>query len=108
MGKWFGKIGCSKTVETAPGVWSERYEEREYYGDILRRSRQYPSAENLNDNVSISNQISVIADPFALENFPYMKYLYLGGVKWTISNIEMQYPRLIFTLGGVYNAETEN
>ena len=107
MAKWYGKIGCVRTVEKRPGVWTEQTEERNYYGDILRRSRQYPSSENLNDNVSISNQISIIADPFANENFPYMKYLYLGGVKWTITNIEMQYPRLIFTLGGIYNAETE-
>lgn len=108
MAKWYGLVGCVKSVESAPGVWTEEVEERNYYGEILRRSMQYPSSNFLNENVSVSNQISIVADAFANENFPYMKYLYLGGVKWKITNIEMQYPRLIFTLGGVYNAETES
>ena len=103
MAKWFGKIGYAKTIETKPGVWKEQITEREYYGDLLRNSRRLQSSSALNDNVIIANEISILADPFAYENFCAMRYAILMDTKWKISNVEVQYPRLILTLGDVYN-----
>ena len=105
MAKWYGEIGFAETVETKPGVWVEQITSRNYYGDTIRNSRRLQSANQLNDNINISNQISIVADPYANNNFHSMRYAEFMGTKWKISDIEVQYPRLILTLGGVYNVE---
>ena len=103
MAKFFGKIGYAKTVETAPGVWKEQITERKYYGDMTRNTRRLQSTDQLNDNINISNELSIVADPFANENFHSMRYVEYMGAKWKISDVEVQYPRLRLTIGGVYN-----
>lgn len=104
MSKFYGAIGFAITTESAPGVWKDSIVTRNYYGDILRNTRQYQSGDSLNDNLNISNEFSIIADPFAYENFHSMKYVEYMGTKWKISNIDAsQRPRLILTVGGVYN-----
>lgn len=103
MAKFFGKICYSVTEEVAPGVWEEKITEKNYCGDLLRNSRRLQQSSNLNDDINIANEISIISDPFAFENFHSMKYVEFMGAKWKISNIEVQYPRLILTLGGLYN-----
>ncbi len=105
MAKFYGSIGYAVTEETTPGVWEERITERVYYGDLTRNTRKLQSTEQLNENVNISNEISIIADPFAYENFHLMKYVEFMGAKWKIISVEVQYPRLILTIGGVYNGE---
>ena len=105
MAKWYGEIGFAETVETKPGVWVEQITSRNYYGDTIRNSRRLQSANQLNDNINISNQISIVADPYANNNFHSMRYAKFMGTKWKISDVEVQYPRLILTLGGVYNVE---
>lgn len=105
MGKFYGTIGFSKTEETAPGVWGEKITEKKYYIELLRNIRKFQSSESINDNISISNQMSIIADPFAIENFSFMKYVIFRGAKWKVDNVEVQYPRLILTVGGVYNGD---
>lgn len=103
MAKFYGAIGYGKSIETSPGVWEDQITERMYYGDLIRNSRRLQSSGNLNDNINISNQISIVADPYANENFHLMKYASFMGTKWKITDIEVQYPRLILTVGGVYN-----
>lgn len=103
MAKFFGKIGYAKTVETAPGVWKEQITERKYYGDMTRNTRRLQSTDQLNDNINISNELSIVADPFANENFHSMRYVEYMGAKWKISDVEVQYPRLRLTIGGMYN-----
>ena len=105
MAKFYGNIGFIKTVETEPGVWEEETIERPYYGDITRPITRFQSSGGVNDDVNISNSISVIADPFANENFQYMKYVVLMGTKLKINSIELQYPRVLLSVGGVYNGE---
>lgn len=94
MAKFYGKIGYAITEETTPGVWEERIIERVYYGDVTRNSRRLQSSENLNDNIVISNEIGIVADPFAYQNFHQMRYVEYMGAKWKISNVEVKYPRL--------------
>lgn len=103
MAKFYGPIGYAVTVETRPGVWEEQIAERPYYGDLIRNTRRLQSSETLNDDISVANEISIVADPFANENFYSMRYVGFMGAKWKISNVEVQYPRLILTIGGVYN-----
>ena len=103
MAKWFGKIGYANLEETAPGVWEEQITERSYFGDVIRNNRKLQSSEHLNDDINVSNEISIVADPYAIDNFHSMRYIEFMGTRWKVSNIDVQYPRLILSLGGVYN-----
>lgn len=103
MAKFCGKIGFFTTIETEPGIWEETIVERTYYGDLVRNSRTFQSSSGVNDDINVFNNISVIADPYANENFQHIKYVIFMGAKWKVTNIEVQYPRLILTTGGVYN-----
>lgn len=103
MAKWYGNIGYANQVETVPGVWEERITERSYYGDLTRNTRRLQSADQLNDNLNINNELSIVADPFANQNFHSMRYAELMGTKWKITNVEVKFPRLILSLGGEYN-----
>ena len=109
MSKFYGAIGYSVTEEIRPGVWGEKITVRDYYGDVIRNTRQYQSSyngENLNDDITVANDVSIVADPFAYANFHSMRFIEYMGAKWKISNVEVQYPRLILTVGGVYNEQT--
>lgn len=103
MAKFFGKIGYAETIETTPGVWEEKITEREYFGDLIRNTRSLQSGEQLNDDINISNEISIVADPFAYENFHSMRYVEFMNAKWKVSSVDVQYPRLILSVGGLYN-----
>ena len=105
MAKFYGKIGYANTVETKPGVYEEQIVERSYYGDLIRNTRRLQSADQVNDDINISNEISIVADPYATNNFHTMRYVVFMGTKWKISNVEVSYPRLILMLGGVYNGQ---
>lgn len=105
MAKFYGKIGYASTVETKPGVYEEQIVERFYYGDLIRNTRRLQSVDQVNDDINISNEISIVADPYATNNFHTMRYAVFMGTKWKISNVEVSYPRLILTLGGVYNGQ---
>ena len=105
MAKWFGKIGFNVgTQETSPSVYKETIEEREYYGDLIRNARRLQTTDKVNDDIEISNELSIVADPYAVQNSHMMRYAEFMGTKWKISSVEVQYPRLLLTLGGVYNA----
>ena len=103
MAKYYGAIGYVETVETKPGVWKEQITERMYSGDLLRNTSKFHSADKLNDDINVSNEISIVADPYANQNFHLMRYVEFMGTKWKISNVEVQYPRLRLTIGCVYN-----
>lgn len=103
MPKYCGLIGFAETVETAPGIWEERITERRYYGDVLRNTRRFQNSDGINDNINISNEISIISDPYASRNLQYIRCVEFMGAKWKISNVEVQFPRLILTIGDVYN-----
>ena len=103
MPKWYGKIGYGVTEETSPGVWTEEIVERQYYGDIIRNLRRLETSDQVNDNVSVSNEISIVSDPYAFENFHSIRWVEFMGAKWKVSSIEVQHPRLVLSLGGVYN-----
>lgn len=105
MAKVYVKVGYADTVETAPGVLEEQITERDYYGELLRNSRRLQTASQVNDDINISNEISILSDPYAIQNFHSMRYAEFMGAKWKIPTVEVQYPRLILSLGGVYNVQ---
>ena len=106
MAKWFGKIGYAITSETESGIWEPTIVEKEYYGDLTTDRRKRQNSGEVNDNINLANVISIIADPFAIQNCSYMAYVEVMGTRWKISDIEVQYPRLILTVGGVYNGDS--
>lgn len=103
MAKWFGVVGFAETVETAPDIWTEQITKRSYYGDLLRNNRRLQASDQLNDNIAIANEISIVSDPYANQHFHAIRYVEFAGTKWKVSNVEVLYPRLKLTLGGVYN-----
>ena len=105
MAKFYGVIGYAVTKETAPGVWTEEIAEQSYYGDLTRNMRRLQDSGDLNDDINVANEISIVADPYANAYFHSMRYVAFMGAKWKISKVEVQYPRLILTLGGVYNGK---
>lgn len=107
MSKYYGKIGFGETVETSPGVYEERIIEKSYYGDVYRFSRRNESSEFLNDNININVEISIIANPYAYEHIGNMKYISWHKSLWKINSINGdEYPRLLLSIGGLYNGET--
>lgn len=106
MSKWFGKIGYAIQEESEPGIWEEKIIERDYYGDLLTDNRKRQSNSNVLDEITLSNMISIIADPFAYNNCSCMAYAEIMGSIWKISEVEVKPPRLNLTIGGVYNGNT--
>ena len=107
MNKWFGKVGYANTSEVRPGVWKDIITEREYFGDVIRNSKQTENSGEVIDNIAVTVSISIVADPFAYENFHTIKYIVYMGSKWKVKTVDPQYPRLVLSLGGLYNGETE-
>lgn len=105
MAKWSGKIGYAMTVETEPGLWEEGIVERHYYGDVTSNHWKRQNSGGINDDINLSNVISIIADPFANQNLGSMAYVEFMGTKWKILDVEVQFPRLILTIGGVCNGK---
>lgn len=103
MAKWYGMIGYGRTVETSPSVFNEKVIERPYYGDIGRDTRRLQTSDKVNDDIAISNQLSIVSDPYACDNFHSMRYATYLGTKWKITDVEVQFPRLILSLGSEYN-----
>ncbi|MCM1524229.1 MAG: hypothetical protein NC120_07190 [Ruminococcus sp.] len=106
MAKFCGTVGYAETFETSPGVWESRITERRYFGDVIRSTRHLQTSGQLNDNVNVSNEISIVADPYAMENFHAIRYVEFMGSKWKVSSAEVSYPRLILTVGDLYNEQT--
>lgn len=103
MAKFYGAIGYETTIEFAPGVYKEEITEYNYFGELTRNTSRLQTSQSVNDDVNISNEISIVADPFAFNNFHSMRYVDFMGAKWKITNVEVKYPRLILTIGGLYN-----
>lgn len=106
MAKFYGQIGYGETLETAPGVWEDTIVEYPYYGDVIRNTRKLSEGESLNNDLSVGNSISIVADAYANEHFFAIRYIQWAGALWTVSDVEVQSPRLLLRLGGVYNGPT--
>lgn len=107
MAKFFGVVGYSEgQVETSPGTWEERIVEKSYYGDVVRNTRQLETGDKVNNDLTVNNSISIVADAYANHHFFAMRYVKWAGALWIISDVEVQSPRLLLRLGGVYNGPT--
>lgn len=106
MAKFYGEVGYGIMQRVRPGVHLPKLVTRNYYGDTMRApSYKWEKGEGLNDNLGLDNQISILADAFAYEHCSDIRYVMWQGTKWKVSSIELQRPRLILRIGGVYNGE---
>lgn len=108
MARFYGEVGYGDTVESpaGSGVWVDTITEIPYFGDVIRNTRKLDSGEKLNDDISVSNSISIVADDQAVKHFFQIKYVRWAGVLWTVTNVEVKSPRLVLSLGKVYNGPT--
>lgn len=106
MARFYGEVGFGKSVETVPGVWEDVITARKYYGDVLRNTLGLDNGSNVNDDISVSNSISIVADGYAHDHIPFMRYIYWMGTCWTVASVEVKSPRLVLRLGGVYTGPT--
>ncbi len=108
MARFYGEVGYGESVETPPdsGVWVDTITEFPYRGDVIRNTRALESGEGVNDDIKVGNSISVVADQHAIEHFFKIKYVRWMNVLWTVTSVEVKSPRLILSLGSVYNGPT--
>ena len=103
MAKFYGKIGFVTMQETIPDVWESIETEKDYHGDLIRNQRRWNNGESVNQNIEVSNEISILLDDFIQENIGAIKWVEIMGAKWKVNSITLDYPRITLTLGGVYN-----
>lgn len=106
MARFNGRVGYGEAVETGPGVHEDVITEHIYSGDVIRDTRQLQYGEKVNPDLSVGNQISILADAYANDHFFAIRYVEWAGVLWTVTDVEVQSPRLLLRLGEVYNGPT--
>lgn len=105
MARYYGDIGFVFMQEGTPGVHREVSMPRKYRGELLQNSRKLATTDQVNDDIVISNRVSIVADPYARENYYAIRYAEFMGTKWKVTNISIEFPRIVLTLGGVYNGD---
>lgn len=105
MAKYSGKVGFITTEETPTGVWVSVPVERLYYGDLTRNHKRWNNGQTVNSDMVLQNEISIVADPYAMQNFQTIRYVEFMGSVWEVTSVDVQYPRLVLSIGGVYNGE---
>lgn len=105
MSKFYGAVGYDKQIETSPGVWISDVSERSYAGDIIKNNRRWQDSGGVNDNLVLSTTISIIGDEYSYNNLSAIKYIKWMGGYWEVTNVEIPSPRILLTIGGVYNGE---
>lgn len=108
MARFYGEVGYGDSVENPPdsGVWVDQITEFNYSGDVVRNTRKLEDGEGLNNDIAVGNSISIVADQYAIDHFFQIKYVRWAGTLWTVSSVEVRSPRLILSLGSVYNGPT--
>lgn len=105
MNKFYGKVGYLTDVETSPGIFSRDVIEKEYYGDLIKYNSKWDRRDTVINGINLSSTISILADPFVVNNFQKIIYVEWMGQKWTVTNVEPRYPRLLLSVGGEYKCE---
>lgn len=107
MAKFSGPVGfVGQAVETEPGVYEETVIEKTYFGDVIRNTLQVRDGEKVNRDISVNNSISILADAYASNHFFAIRYVKWQGVLWSVNSVDVQSPRLLLSLGEVYNGPT--
>lgn len=103
MARFYGKVGYGHDVDLGNGVHELSITERAYFGDAVRNTRRLTEGEKVNDDLTVGNSISIVADAYANEHFFAIRYVEWAGTLWEVTDVEVQSPRLLLRLGGIYN-----
>lgn len=108
MARFHGPVGYGESVESPPdsGVWVDEITEHIYFGDVIQSTRKLQEGEHLNNDLLVMNMISIVANQYAFQHFFKIKYVGWMGALWTVTKVEVRSPRLILSLGSVYNGPT--
>lgn len=103
MNKFYGNVGYAVTEETRPGVWRPKETIRPYYGDWVRYNVKFQvSSNSTNSDVNVSNELSIVADAYAIEHFSNIRFVEFMGATWEVLSVQQKHPRIILTIGGLY------
>lgn len=103
MAKFYGEVGYGESVDQGNGVFVDQITEYKYKGDVIRNTRRLTEGQSVNDDITVNNSISIVADAYAREHFFAIRYVKWQGTLWKVTDVEVQSPRLLLRLGGVYN-----
>lgn len=103
--RFYGIVGFGETKETSPGVWTDEIVERRYCGDLIRNIKRIDGDRNVNDNININNELSIVSDPYADKNFHQIRYICWMGTRWKVTSVQVELPRLVLSIGNVWNGE---
>lgn len=103
MAKFYGLIGFVQTIEVSPDIWDTVETAKPYCGDLVRNQRRWEGTDSVNENLTINNEVSIVADKFATDNLNAIKWVEVMGSKWKVNSVTIDYPRITLTVGGVYN-----
>lgn len=109
MARFHGEVGFGKDAEDPPGsgVWKQQVTEMLYFGDITKNVRRASDGDTLATNLTVNHVVSIVADDYAIQQLSFIKYVRWAGAAWEVTKVESQRPRLILSLGGVYNGPTD-
>lgn len=102
--KFHGKVGFYEGEdETGLSIYTPTIVERDYFGDVLKNTRRFQQTEYQNDDLVVTNRISILSDLYAMTHWSSIRYILLDGVKLKVTSVDIFYPRLILEIGGVWN-----
>ena len=106
--RFHGKVGYFDTVETKPGLFEEQLIFRTYYGDVIQNRKRDSLGSKVIADIQVTNQISIVADAYARDHFFKLRCVEWQGALWSVSDVDVQPPRLILSLGGLYDEDLES
>lgn len=107
MNRFYGKVGYAVQEEVRTGVWEDIITERNYFGELVEKSwREQQAADQVHTNLKLNTNIKIVADSFAINHFSNIRYICYGGARWMVTGVKAEHPRIILTIGGLYNGPT--
>lgn len=106
MPRFYGKIGFLKSEDESlsrPSRYIPTMEERYYTGELFKNTARQQIADKPVDDFNINNDISIVADAYALNHFSSIKYVEFMGALWEVQSVTVEHPRLRISFGGLYH-----
>ena len=105
MARFHGRVGYGESAETesGSGIWTDQITEKEYTGYVIQVRRGTDPGPDYNTTFTVQTIISIVADAYANDRFLAIRYVEWAGVLWTVTSVEVQRPRLLLSLGEVYD-----
>jgi len=106
MSRFYGPVGFSvEEVETSPGIYNPPMTERNYFGSVIKHNRQWEPSDGVNDDLNVTNQISIVADDYSYKHCSGIRYVKWMDAYWKVTSFEISPPRILLNLGGVWNGD---